>query len=164
MGAANANANAAPEAADSDSDSDSASLLSRTILTPILFLSFLLSLLVVDWRTSATLFPPTFPAVTRSSPATGTGPHRGRNKEKEKEAAAGPPPPHYHHYQTKLAKREIDEAFALRRRVMAGMCAVGAVGVGVAVGMGWRLMSRAWAVWGKGLGGSGGRGMRVDGE
>lgn len=88
------------------------SLLSRTILVPILFVSFIFSLLLVDRRTSTSILSP------RSSPP-GSPNSTGRGKDTHG---------YYHSHQRKLARSEIDEAFAIRRRVIVAMCGLACVG------------------------------------
>jgi hypothetical protein len=78
------------------------SLFSRLIVGPILFISFLLSLLLVDRKTSTSIF--------------GAG-HSSHE--------------HYHSHQRKLARSEMDEAFQRRSRVIAGMCMVSGILVAV---------------------------------
>ena len=101
------------------SSKEAETFLSRTLLVPVLFVSFLFSLFIVDRNTSASIF----------SPSQAASPERER---------------FYHSYQRKLAKREIDDAFVLRRRVIVAMCIACAIGI---VGAGWCL-SMAWRWWG----------------
>lgn len=102
----------------SSSSAETESLFSRTIFAPILFVSFLISLLIVDQKTSATILP-----------------HPDKKLHNEDH--------YYHSHQRKLAKREMDEAFALRKRVIAGMCLLSALTL---VGLGWSL-SKVWSIW-----------------
>ena len=104
----------------STSSAETESILSRTLLGPVLFVSFIVSLFFVDQQTSAGIF--------ESSARTGLG----RKQEH-----------YYHSHQRKLAKREFDDAFALRNRVIAAMCVAGGLGL---AGLGWCL-SKVWAMW-----------------
>ena len=70
------------------------SLFSRLIIGPVLFVSFLVSLLMVDRKTYSTIF--------------GAG-HKDSHG-------------YYHSHQRKLARTEMDEAFQQRSKVIAGMC------------------------------------------
>jgi len=103
------------------SSAEAESIFSRTLFGPILFVSFIVSLFFVDKQTSAGIFE----SSARTDPK-----HEHQ--------------PYYHSHQRKLAKKEFDDAFALRKRVIVAMC-VGA-GMGFA-GLGWCL-SKAWALWG----------------
>ena len=99
------------------------SLLSRTILAPALFISFLISLLVVDRATSTEVFSHNADHDKhndRRSSATLTG-HTGDDR-------------YYHSHQRKLMKREMEDAFAMRNRVIAAMMVCGALGVAI---VGW---------------------------
>jgi hypothetical protein len=99
----------------------SESFLSRTILAPVLFISFIFSLLIIDRRTSSLILSP---------PGSPPGSPRPKSPGKD-------PQGYYHSHQRKLARREVDEAFAIRGKVIVGMCVLGSVGfVGmVLVGM-----------------------------
>lgn len=102
----------------------SESLISRTILAPVLFISFILSLLIVDRKTSTTIFSPT------GSPLGSPGP-RGSH-------GAGSHA-YYHSHQRKLAKMEVDDAFAIRRRVIVAMCVFAGIGFVATVLVGLKL-------------------------
>jgi hypothetical protein len=91
------------------------SLLSRLIIAPVLFISFLISLLLIDRQTSANIF-------SRST----------TNKDG-----------YYHSHQRKLAKREMDDAFQMRGKVIAVMVLCMGVGLGVLAWLGESL----WSVW-----------------
>lgn len=105
----------------SASGSEADSIISRTLLGPILFVSFIFSLFVVDRQTSAEIFA--------SNTRTDTN-HAHEH--------------YYHSHQRKLAKKEFDEAFRLRKRVIAAMC----IGSGIALaGLVWCL-TKAWAILG----------------
>ncbi len=66
---------------------------------------------------------------------TSTGIFKSTSPERER---------YYHSHQRKLAKQEIDDAFNLRGRVIAGMCITSALGL---AGIGWCLL-KAWETWG----------------
>jgi hypothetical protein len=106
--------------ASSTSSPEAESIISRTILGPVLFVSFIVSLFVVDKQTAAGILE----SNTRKDSKHG---HEH----------------YYHSYQRKLAKREFDDAFALRKRVIAAMCVAGVVGL---TGLGW-FLTKAWAFW-----------------
>jgi hypothetical protein len=106
--------------APSTSSPEVESIISRTLLGPILFVSFIVSLFFVDKQTSAGIFE----SSTRKDSKHG---HEQ----------------HYHSHQRKLAKREFDDAFALRKRVIAAMGIAGAIGL---AGLAW-LLTKAWAFW-----------------
>ncbi len=106
------------------------SLLSRTILAPVLFLSFIISLLIVDRRTSSSILSP------RSSPR-GSPPGSPQAEEKNEHS-------YYHSHQRKLAKNAMDEAFAIRGKVIVGMCVLAGIGFVGTVALGvkvWSLVS-----------------------
>jgi len=94
------------------------SLLSRTLFVPVLFVSFIISLFLIDRNTSAGVFSHEDP------------------KDPQKEKGR-----YYHANHRKLAKQELDEAFQFRGRVIAAMCITSAFGI---VLTGWGL-SQAWA-------------------
>src|ERR1700733_3237184 len=106
--------------ASSTSSPEVGSIVSRTILGPVLFVSFIFSLFFVDKQTSAIIFE----SNTRKDSTHG---HEH----------------YYHSHQRKLAKREFDDAFALRKRVIAAMCVAGVIGL---AGLGW-FLTKAWAFW-----------------
>ena len=78
------------------------SLFSRLIIGPVIFVSFLVSLVLVDRKTYSSIF--------------GTG-HGGGG--------------YYHSHQRKLAKSEMDEAFQNRSKVLAGFCLLSGIAVAV---------------------------------
>ncbi|KAF7504293.1 hypothetical protein GJ744_002482 [Endocarpon pusillum] len=87
------------------------SLLSRTIIAPVLFLSFIFSLLIVDQRTSSSILSP------RGFPP-------GSPPSKEKYSHS-----YYHSHQRKLAREQMDEAFAIRGKVIVGICVLAGIGI-----------------------------------
>jgi hypothetical protein len=78
------------------------SLFSRLIVGPVLFVSFLVSLLLVDRKTYSSIFG------------------AGHNNHE-----------YYHSHQRKLAKSEMDEAFQKRSHVIAGLCMLSGIVVAV---------------------------------
>jgi len=74
------------------------SLLSRLIVAPVLFISFLVSLVLIDRQTSGSVF--------------------GKSGSKDG---------YYHSHQRKLAKRDMDGAFQMRSKVIALMVVLSAV-------------------------------------
>jgi hypothetical protein len=106
--------------ASSTSSPEVESIISRTILGPVLFVSFIVSLFFVDKQTAAGIFE----SNTRKDSKHG---HEH----------------YYHSHQRKLAKKEFDDAFVLRKRVIAAMCVAGVIGL---AGLGW-LLTKAWAFW-----------------
>ena len=105
----------------SGSGPEAESIISRTLLGPVLFVSFIVSLFFVDKQTSAGIFE-----------------SNDRTDSKHEHEH------YYHSHQRKLAKKEFDDAFAIRRRVIAAMCVAGGIGL---AGLGWCL-TKAWALWG----------------
>jgi len=99
------------------------SLITRTVLAPVLFISFLFSLFLIDRKTSAEIFSSSDTSGERKSSTSSDH--------------------YYHTNQRRLAKEEIDRAFALRRRVIAAMCVLSAVGLAVAA---WCVI-KAWEIW-----------------
>ena len=81
------------------------SLFSRIFVAPVLFLSFLISLFLIDKDTYSKVL-----------------------------AGHGSYDQHYHSHQRKMAKREIEDAFHMRNRVLAALLVV--CGLGFAV-LGW---------------------------
>jgi hypothetical protein len=106
--------------ASSASSPDAESIISRALVGPILFVSFIVSLFFVDKQTSASIFE----SNTRAD---------AKHQHEQ----------YYHSHQRKLAKKEFDDAFALRKRVIAAMCIVGGIAL---AGLGWGLM-KAWGMW-----------------
>lgn len=90
------------------------SLLSRLIVAPVLFISFLVSLLLIDRKTYGGIF-----------------------------GSSGSSDGHYHSHQRKLAKREMDDAFHLRNKIIAGMAIFGAVSLAL---FAW-CMESLWKAW-----------------
>jgi len=111
MSAKNSNANTGPiPVVDST--------FTRLIVAPMLFVSFLFSLFLVDRQVWVSIFG--------SSSGTSSG----------KDG-------YYHSHQRKLAKQEMNDAFALRRKVIAALCVVGGVALALVA---WSL-EKAWAIW-----------------
>jgi hypothetical protein len=81
------------------------SLFSRIIVAPVLFVSFIFSLFLIDRKTYGGIF--------------------GQHADKDG---------YYHSHQRKLAKREMDDAFMMRNKVIAVMAVSSAVGLAV---LGW---------------------------
>jgi mannitol-specific phosphotransferase system IIBC component len=103
----------------STSSPEAESIISRTLLGPVLFVSFIVSLFFVDQQTSAEIF--------------------------ESNARTDTKHEHEHYYHShQLAKKEFDDAFALRKRVIAAMCVAGGISL---AGLGW-FLTKAWAMWG----------------
>ena len=98
------------------------SFLIRTILAPILFISFLISLVLIDRSTSTEVFS--------HSHAEHDHHHSDRGDPSEHSGDGQ----YYHSHQRKLMKREMDDAFAMRNRVIAVMMICGAFGVAI---LGW---------------------------
>ncbi|OCT46810.1 hypothetical protein CLCR_02168 [Cladophialophora carrionii] len=89
-------------------------LLSRLIVAPVLFVSFLVSLVLIDRQTYGTVF--------------------GKSGSKDG---------YYHSHQKKLAKREMDDAFQMRSKVIAVMVLVFAVALAL---FAWTVES-IWKIW-----------------
>lgn len=87
------------------------SLFTRFIVAPVLFISFLVSLVIVDKKAHGGIF-------------------------KDHEDKDG----YYHSHQKKLAKEEMDEAFHMRKKVIAAMLFSGGIGVALTA---W-LISKGW--------------------
>ncbi|KAL9619529.1 MAG: hypothetical protein Q9160_005892 [Pyrenula sp. 1 TL-2023] len=80
----------------------SESLVSRILFAPLLFISFIVSLLIVDREASSSVFGLSSPSDDNSRSSDKQG------KEKK----------YYHSHQRKLAKREIGDAFKMRNKVI----------------------------------------------
>lgn len=107
----------------------SESLISRIVFAPLLFVSFLVSLIIVDREASSSVF--------------GTSPPG--SKDGKRTLDAGKEKRYYHSHQKKLARREIGDAFNIRNKVLVSLC----VGMGVtAACMAW-FVTRVWEGWGK---------------
>lgn len=78
------------------------SLLSRLVVAPVLFVSFLISLFLIDRKHYGSIF-----------------------------ASSGSTDGYYHSHQRKLAKQEMDDAFQMRRKVIALMLMLSAVALAV---------------------------------
>jgi len=100
--------------ASSDPTPISESAFSRFIVAPVLFVSFLVSLVLIDRQTAGSVF-----------------------------AKSGTKDGYYHSHQRKLAKREMDDAFHMRRKVIAGMALLSAVSLAI---LAWAIES-IWKVW-----------------
>ncbi|KIX07078.1 uncharacterized protein Z518_05055 [Rhinocladiella mackenziei CBS 650.93] len=90
------------------------SLFSRLLVAPILFVSFLISLFLIDRHNYSGIF-----------------------------ARSGSKDGYYHSHQRKLAKQEMDEAFRMRRKVIAAMCMLTAVSLAF---IAWGIES-VWTLW-----------------
>lgn len=100
-------------ASTSTAEAASESFLARTLFVPVLFVSFLFSLLWIDRKTSAEIFP-----------------HENPKSKSRKESE----PQYYHSHQRHLAKREFDDAFAYQGKLVILLCVGSAV---VLVGGSW---------------------------
>ncbi|KPI45385.1 uncharacterized protein AB675_568 [Cyphellophora attinorum] len=92
------------------------SLISRLIIGPVLFISFLVSLFLVDKKIYTSIF--------------GSDSKQGG---------------YYHSHQRKLAKSEMDQAFQQKNRVIAGLCMASGVAVAVVlwgIGAAWMYLGR----------------------
>jgi hypothetical protein len=89
-------------------------LLIRLIVAPVLFVSFLVSLFLVDRQNYDSIF--------------------GRSGNKDG---------YYHSHQRKLAKREMDQAFVVRKRVIAAVCVLSMISFAVVA---WGIES-VWTGW-----------------
>ncbi|KAJ9662328.1 hypothetical protein H2198_001462 [Neophaeococcomyces mojaviensis] len=87
------------------------SLFARVVLTPLLFISFIISLFLIDKKTYSSVL-------------------NGHKSSDE----------YYHSHQRKLAKREMEDAFHMRNRVLAAICIFGGIGFAL---VGW-TGSKAW--------------------
>ncbi|KAJ9604969.1 hypothetical protein H2200_010358 [Cladophialophora chaetospira] len=94
------------------------SAFSRLIVAPVLFVSFLVSLVLIDRQTYGTVF--------------------GRSGSKDG---------YYHSHQKKLAKQEMDDAFQMRKKVIAAMVLLSAVVLALSA---WTVESM-WKVWHRGV-------------
>ena len=103
----------------SSAEAAAESYLVRTLFVPILFVSFLFSLLWVDRGTSTEVFS---------------------HDDPKSNARKGSETKYYHSHQRKLAKKEFDDAFAYQGRVVAMLCIGGAF---VLVGASWAI----WRFW-----------------
>lgn len=96
------------------------SLFSKLIVGPVLFVSFLVSLLLVDRKTYSSIFG---------------GSHDSHG--------------YYHSHQRKLAKSEMDQAFEQRSKVVAGMCMLSGIAVAIVmwgISIGWHALRRGYEV------------------
>lgn len=89
-------------------------ILMRLFVAPVLFVSFLVSLFLIDRHHYARIF-----------------------------SNVDPKPDHYHSHQRKLAKAEVDDAFLLRRKVIAALCILSAVCLAL---FAWGIES-IWRIW-----------------
>jgi hypothetical protein len=99
------------------------SFLSRTLIAPLLFLSFLFSLLWIDRKTSAEIFT-----------------HEAPESKSQTRKSSDPSSKYYHSHQRHLARLEVDDAFAYQGKVIALLCVGSAV---VLAGGSWA----AWRLW-----------------
>ncbi|KAL6250541.1 hypothetical protein RBB50_002843 [Rhinocladiella similis] len=88
------------------------SFYTRFIVAPVLFVSFLISLFFIDRQTAGGIF--------------------GQSNSKNA---------YYHSHQRKLAKKEMDEAFQMRRKVILALCALSAA---LLAFVAWGI---EWTVW-----------------
>jgi hypothetical protein len=96
------------------------SLVSKLFVGPILFVSFLFSLLLVDRKTYSSIF---------------SGSHDSHG--------------YYHSHQRKLAKSEMDQAFQQRSKVIAGMCMLSGIVLAIVLwgmAVGWHVLRRGYQV------------------
>jgi len=100
--------------APSDAAPIAESLLGRLVIAPVLFISFLISLVLIDRQTYGTVF--------------------GKSASKDG---------FYHSHQKKLAKREMDSAFQMRSKVIAGMVLLSAAALAL---FAWTVES-IWNAW-----------------
>ncbi|KAL5121948.1 hypothetical protein ACEQ8H_000164 [Pleosporales sp. CAS-2024a] len=150
-------------------EEDQDSLLSKIILTPVLFVSFILSLTIVNFADRAhrarahsnnSLFTYLYPSSwldpePYQDPDKSTWDRRGTSTHVEPHDAIGPKqggqpekkrmrPWHLHRKIRKVAKLEISDAFDMRGKVMVGMCATMVVGSMMAwMGLKWAFASVA---------------------
>lgn len=88
--------------------------ITRLIVAPVLFVSFLISLFFIDRQVYGGIF--------------------GHSDNKDG---------YYHSHQRKLAKREMDDAFQMRRKVIAAMCLLSAMSLAIVA---WGIEA-VWTVW-----------------
>lgn len=105
------------------------SAISRYIVGPFVFISFLVSLLMVEQRTHDAVFASPNSRRTRQM-----DPRDGQVSQHQKALED-----FYHSHQRKLARKEFEEAFELRNRVLAGIVLVGGMGI-AAISWGWMKM------------------------
>ena len=111
------------------------SFLSRTIFAPILFISFLISLVIVDRTTSAKVFRH---GNRRNGSPNSSRPSSSQSNKSTQERGKED---YYRSHQKKLMRSEANDAFAMRHKVIAAMMVCLALG----------LMVLAWSgvkVWG----------------
>ncbi|RDW68558.1 hypothetical protein BP5796_09215 [Coleophoma crateriformis] len=125
------------------------SVIARLLIAPLAFISFLISLSLIDSRntsrrTSASsrapdsnsllarlLFKPVPPTTTTPGSPRSPSPRKEKPSDRDWES-------HYHTLQKKLMKMEVADAFEIRKWVLAAMLAAAAVlGVGAWVVLGW---------------------------
>lgn len=134
----------APAASPSESPTNSGpseSLISRVLLAPLLFVSFLVSLAIVDDRTSSSIIKSSENEGTSSKTKRTSGGNGKPSVEKGREG-------YYHSHQRKLMKREIGDAFAIRGNVLLALCLLTALGL-TALGWGCKYLLEwyGWAWW-----------------
>jgi hypothetical protein len=86
----------------------SESLVSRIIVAPVLFISFLVSLFLIDKQTSGTVF-------SHNSDEHSSSPDASESPQPSKDSKE-----YYHSNQRKLARQEVEDAFQMRSKVIAG--------------------------------------------
>ncbi|KAI9833500.1 MAG: hypothetical protein M1819_003658 [Sarea resinae] len=115
--------------------------MKQILITPLLTISFILSLVLIDKRTTRRLHAPTSPSPSSSSKTTSylsfttssTSP--GPPSQSTQKDGSAPPPNTVHAKHRKLFRMEITDAFAARDRVLVALVAVGLLalfGFGVA--------------------------------
>jgi len=92
----------AKEASTTTASTAGESLVSRFIITPVLFISFLVSLLFIDRQTYAKVL-------------SGHSPHDS----------------YYHSHKRKMARQEVEDAFHMRNRVLGAMFVLSGIGLAV---------------------------------
>lgn len=96
-------------------------LFTRLIVAPVLFVSFLISLFLIDRKTYGTVFSHHPDPNSHSHSHSSTISHDGDDE-------------YYHSHKRKLARQEMEDAFALRSKVIAGFAILGGVSVAI---VGW---------------------------
>ncbi|RDW64712.1 hypothetical protein BP6252_10363 [Coleophoma cylindrospora] len=121
------------------------SVIARLLIAPLAFISFLISLSLIDSRntsrrTSASSRTPNsllsrllFKPLPRTTPGSPRSPSPRKEKPSDRDWES-----HYHTLQKKLMKMEVADAFEIRKWVLAGMLTVAAMlGIGAWVVLGW---------------------------
>jgi len=108
-----------PALASTSSPPPGDSFYTRLVLTPLLAVSFILSLVLIDRKTNAAI-------------------HNHHHAD-----PCGKDCEYYHSHQRKLAKQEMDDAFKLRGRIIAALVTVTGLGL---VTAGWGAV-KGWGIW-----------------